>query len=152
MSKIHRFERFAQFVRTFSSKGSNLTFLAVGSTVCKGRYWELFGSDILKAPPTPLSLYAHPLAYAARAIFLLRNTLGGYSQTCGRRAAFASCRPQWDAGSYSSSMLTFMSFRLCKQTTPRPSIAFRHAGHSRQNTEPTGVRSRLWRHNDFLLT
>lgn len=61
MSKIHRFERFAQFVRTFSSKGSNLTFLAVGSTVCKGRYWELFGSDILKAPPTPLSLCAPPL-------------------------------------------------------------------------------------------
>lgn len=47
MSKPHRFERFAQFVRTFSSKGSNLTFLAVGSTVCKFRLFLLLDTDIL---------------------------------------------------------------------------------------------------------
>ena len=47
MSKQHRFERFAQFVRTFLFKGSNLTFLAVGSTVYKDRLFLLLVKDII---------------------------------------------------------------------------------------------------------
>ena len=47
MSKQHRFERFARFVRTFLFKGSNLTFLAIGSTACKDILFLLLDKDIL---------------------------------------------------------------------------------------------------------
>ena len=105
-----------------------------------------------QSPTNTFTSLLPPHSCSTLAQSLLRNTRGDYVQASYCRAAFSSCRQRWGAWSHSSSMLTFMSFRLCKQTTPRPSIACRHAGHSRQNTEPTGVRSRLWRHNDFLLT